>query len=66
MQMDVSFAQIRSDDFVAPSFKILSEGADLIDAYIGDAKGKVYVHCKSGIGRSASLVIAYLVRHKVL
>ena len=31
-----------------------------------DEKRAVYVHCKSGIGRSASIVAAYFMKHKRL
>ena len=62
---DVDFMQIRSDDFVPPSFDILEEGAELIHETLQN-KGQIYVHCKSGIGRSASLVIAYLIKYRGL
>jgi len=66
---DVSFEQIVSDDFIPPTFDKLHRGADIIHQTVsetgaGGDGGRIYVHCKSGIGRSASLVIAYLVKHK--
>lgn len=40
-----------------------SKGADFIKEAL-DAKGKLYVHCKSGVSRSATLVLAYLIHHQ--
>jgi protein-tyrosine phosphatase len=43
--------------------RILEEGADWMKAHI-DEQRVVYVHCKSGIGRSASVVAAYFMKHR--
>ena len=51
------------DEFIVISPRILDEGADWMKAHI-DAKRVVYVHCKSGIGRSASVVAAYFMKHR--
>ena len=61
-KLDVNHLHLRSEDFQSPSFELLHEGADWIKSVV-DSKGKVYVHCKSGIGRSASLVIAYFIKY---
>lgn len=42
---------------------VLEEGADWIKGHV-DERRVVYVHCKSGIGRSASVVAAYLMKHR--
>lgn len=42
---------------------ILDEGADWIKSHV-DERRVVYVHCKSGIGRSASVVIAFFMKHR--
>ena len=73
---DISFELINSPDFLPPTFDKLEYGADLIQKYINDGcfsssssnggknnRNKIYIHCKSGIGRSASLVAAYLIKH---
>ena len=42
---------------------MLEEGADWIKRHV-DLKKVVYVHCKSGIGRSVSVVAAYFMKHQ--
>jgi len=60
---DMEHTQLNSKDFYPPSFQILEEGADWINSHL--IKGKrVYCHCKSGIGRSASVVLAYYMKYK--
>jgi protein-tyrosine phosphatase len=62
-QEDVQQKIIATKDFLPPSHDLLDQGADwIVDAL--QKKGKVYVHCKSGIGRSASMVVAYLVKYR--
>lgn len=52
-----------SRDFLPPSFEVLDKGADYINRQVSEGK-KVYCHCKSGMGRSASVVIAYLMKYR--
>jgi protein-tyrosine phosphatase len=52
-----------SPDFVPPSFEVLDEGAKILDRHLSNSE-RVYVHCKSGVGRSASVVLAYLLKFK--
>lgn len=47
--------------FEAPSQNMLSEGVDFIDRNI-TADRIVYVHCKAGRSRSATLVSCYLMK----
>ena len=54
---------IEAPDFTPPTFEQLEEGARFIDRYLTDSR-RVYCHCKSGKGRSASLVMAYFIRYK--
>jgi protein-tyrosine phosphatase len=51
-------------DFKPPTFKSLDEGAAFINSHLIQNK-RVYCHCKSGVGRSASVVMAYFMRYKV-
>jgi protein tyrosine phosphatase len=60
---DIKFEHIIWPDFSAPDFDTLSKGAHIINEAI-ENKQKIYVHCKSGMGRSASLVIAYMIKYK--
>lgn len=48
-------------DDAPPSFEHLDQGVDFIRER-ANAGGKVYVHCKAGIGRAAILTAAYLIR----
>jgi len=54
---------LNSPDFVPPSFAVLDEGADFINHNLTERRN-VYVHCKSGKGRSASVVCAYFLKYK--
>lgn len=56
---------LHSPDFYPPSFELLIKGSDFINKQVIQHK-KVYVHCKSGMGRSASIVAAYLMRYKFM
>ena len=48
-------------DFTPPSIENVRAGVDFIQRQIASG-GKVYVHCKAGRGRSATIVICYLIR----
>lgn len=52
-----------SPDFIPPPFDVLDEGAKILDRHLSNSE-RVYVHCKSGVGRSASVVLAYLLKFK--
>eukprot|EP01031_Cornospumella_fuschlensis_P033428 gene33428-40436_t len=52
-------------DFIPPPFDILEKGAAIMDSYLCNGH-RVYVHCKSGKGRSASVVAAYFFKYKNL
>ncbi len=54
---------LSSPDFIPPGFDVLDEGARLIDQHVANNE-RVYVHCKSGVGRSASVVLAYFLKFK--
>ena len=62
-----NFLQLATTDiFEAPSVEKLSKGVDFISDIIEqDHEASVYVHCKAGRTRSATLVGCYLMaRHK--
>ena len=60
----VEFLQLPTRDFVeAPSLEHIYRGVELIEKYIPSAS--VYVHCKAGRTRSATLVACYLVKVSV-
>lgn len=49
-------------DFIAPTLDAVEKGVAFIDQKIAEGK-KVYVHCKAGRGRSATVVACYLIKH---
>lgn len=57
--------QLPCRDFQPPPFDVLDRGADYINNQIIN-NNTVYVHCKSGRGRSASVVIAYFMKYRGL
>lgn len=56
---------LSTPDFWPPPFEILEKGAAIMDSYLCNGH-RVYVHCKSGKGRSASVVAAYFFKFKNL
>lgn len=51
---------IPTTDFVPPSYENVVRGVEFIDKHIQNG-GKVYIHCKAGRGRSATIAICYLI-----
>jgi atypical dual specificity phosphatase len=54
---------VESPDFFPPSFAVLDAGANFLNKHLSEGR-KCYCHCKSGKGRSASAVIAYLMKYR--
>ena len=44
-----------------PDLEVLKQGADFADKEI-KADGKVYVHCRQGLGRGPTMATAYLLK----
>ncbi len=50
-------------DFQHPSMEHVSQGVDFIQQVVERGE-KVYVHCKAGRARSATVVLCWLVKHR--
>ena len=62
-ESNVRFLQLQTQDiFETPSQDKLRSGVDFILSTTEDLGGSVYVHCKAGRTRSATLVCCYLMR----
>lgn len=57
----IDYRRISVTDYTAPSQEQLREAVAWIDAEIAAGR-RVYVHCRGGIGRSANVVAAWLMR----
>jgi protein-tyrosine phosphatase len=55
-----AYVHLPTVDDDAPSLAHLHKGVEFIKRQIS-AGGGVYVHCKSGVGRAATMAVAYLV-----
>jgi len=62
-ERDVAQIVLDSPDFFAPAFDLLDAGADFLNKHL-TMGSKCYCHCKSGKGRSASIVMAYFMKYK--
>lgn len=58
----IDYINLESPDGLPVSFDLLVDGADHVNQKL--IGGDVIVHCKSGVGRSASIIIAYLIKHE--
>ena len=57
----VKYLHLPTVDNTPPPMDTLIRGADFIDEEIS-AGGKVYVHCRQGLGRGPTMAIAYLLK----
>ncbi|WP_295715862.1 dual specificity protein phosphatase [Mucilaginibacter sp.] len=55
------YLHLPTPDNTPPSMDVLLEGADFADAEIKKG-GKVYIHCRQGLGRGPTMTIAYLLK----
>lgn len=62
--MGVAFLHLPVTDFVAPSLATLRRGVAWMEEFLGSQEGAVYVHCKAGKGRSATLVTAFIMEQE--
>ena len=57
----LSYLHLPTPDNTAPKLEDLIKGADFAHSVI-EAGGKVYIHCRLGLGRGPTMAIAYLLR----
>ncbi|OGM27980.1 hypothetical protein A3D00_04530 [Candidatus Woesebacteria bacterium RIFCSPHIGHO2_02_FULL_38_9] len=58
-----TYIWLPTPDLHAPTQDQLAIGSSAIGEMVG-LGNKIYVHCKEGLGRSPTMVVAYLVRYK--
>jgi atypical dual specificity phosphatase len=54
---------LRTIDFQPPTLQHIHDGVEFIQQKL-DSNQKVYVHCKAGRGRSATIVLCWLVKYR--
>lgn len=57
----IKYLHLPTTDNTAPALEDLVKGADFIDQEIRN-NGKVYVHCRQGLGRGPTMAMAYLIK----
>ncbi len=57
-----NYLHLPTVDNTPPKLEDLILGADFVDHEIRINKGKVYIHCRQGLGRGPSMAIAYLLK----
>lgn len=56
-----AYLHLPTVDNTPPGLEILIKGADFADQHIAGG-GKVYIHCRQGLGRGPTMTIAYLLK----
>jgi len=57
----LAYLHLPTPDNTAPKMEDLIRGADFARSVIQDG-GKIYIHCRQGLGRGPTMAIAYLLR----
>ena len=57
----IKYLHISTVDNTAPSLVDLIKGSEFVDKEIKSG-GKVYIHCRQGLGRGPTMTIAYLIK----
>jgi protein tyrosine phosphatase (PTP) superfamily phosphohydrolase (DUF442 family) len=57
----IKYLHLPTVDNTPPPLEVLLKGADFIDNEIKN-NGKVYVHCRQGLGRGPTMALAYLIK----
>ena len=60
---NIQYFRIPTVDFTCPSVAGIDLGVSIIERYF-EQKKIVYIHCKAGRGRSASVVYCWLVKYR--
>lgn len=60
-ELNISQHRANVTDFTVPSFEAIRDGVLWLMNHIKGNGTRVYIHCKAGRGRSATLVLCYLV-----
>jgi protein-tyrosine phosphatase len=55
------YLHLPTEDNTPPSMEVLIKGADFADKEVKSG-GKVYIHCRQGLGRGPTMTIAYLLK----
>jgi len=55
------YLHLPTEDNTPPSMEVLQKGANFVANEIKN-KGKVYIHCRQGLGRGPTMTIAYLLK----
>lgn len=62
-EKNITYKRYNTDDETASTIQIMNEAVDYIKEQL-DAKKTVLVHCRKGIGRSAGMVLAFMVKYR--
>jgi dual specificity MAP kinase phosphatase len=55
------YLHLPTPDNTPPDLEVLKKGADFADTEIKNG-GKIYIHCRQGLGRGPTMAIAYLLK----
>jgi hypothetical protein len=61
-ELGVEYKAIDSKDHIPLDIKVMDEAAEWIDEQVKGGRN-IYVHCRAGVGRSATAIAAYLIKY---